>query len=189
MGAQGSATSASADRFSRIDFDGNGRLEVSEWQWSRRSFDQRDTNNDGVITRSEFAANPAPATGPRPVATSGQIVRVDPKQRWTDTGLDVQAGDRITFQAEGSMELSIGGNDVSTPAGARSGRRAADAPLQQEVAGGLIARIGDSTPLFIGAQRTITRAPVSGRLYLGVNDDHLDDNSGEYRVSVTAQRR
>lgn len=187
-GAQGSAAGAGADRFSRIDYDGDGRIEVSEWQWSRRSFDQRDANSDGVISRSEFAANPAPA-GARPVATSGQIVRVDPKQRWTDTAIDVQAGDRITFEAEGSMELSTGGDDVSTPAGARSGRKAAQAPLQQEVAGGLIARIGNSTPLFIGAQRTIARAPVSGRLYLGVNDDHLDDNSGEYRVSVTVQRR
>ena len=57
------------------------------------------------------------------------------------------------------------------------------------MAGGLIAKIGESAPLFIGAQRTIQRAPVSGRLYLGVNDDHLDDNSGEYRVSITIQQR
>ena len=61
--------------------------------------------------------------------------------------------------------------------------------MSQEVAGGLIAKIGESAPLFIGAQRTIQRAPVSGRLYLGVNDDHLDDNSGEYRVSIAIQRR
>ncbi len=189
MGTPANATGANADRFSRIDFDRNGRLEISEWQWSRRSFEQRDANRDGVITRSEFAANPAPGADTRAVATSGQIVRVDPKLRWTDTGLDVQAGDTITFDAEGSMDLSIGGNDASTPAGARSGRKAADAPLQQEVAGGLIARIGDAAPLFVGARRTINRAPVSGRLYLGVNDDHLDDNSGEYRVSVTIQRR
>jgi Ca2+-binding EF-hand superfamily protein len=183
------AGGATADRFSRMDYDGNGRIEISEWQWSRASFDQRDTNRDGTITRGEFAANPAPGAGARAVATSGQIVRVDPKQRWTDSGIDVQAGDRITFDAEGSLELSTGGDDASTPAGARSGRRAPNAPLQQELAGGLIARIGDSTPLFIGAQRTINRAPVSGRLYLGVNDDHLDDNSGEYRVSITVQRR
>ncbi len=79
--------------------------------------------------------------------------------------------------------------DSSTPAGAVSGRKAPEAPLRQEVAGGLIARIGDSAPLFIGAQRTINRAPLTGRLCLGVNDDHLDDNSGEYRVSITVQGR
>ena len=182
-------TGGNADRFARVDFDGNGRIESSEWQWSRRSFDQRDSNRDGVLTRNEFAAAAAPGADSRPVATSGQIVRVDPKQRWTDTGLDVRAGDRITFDAEGTMDLSEGGTDASTPAGARSGRKAPNAPLQQEIAGGLIARIGESAPLFVGARRTIAPAPVSGRLYLGVNDNHLDDNSGEYRVSVTIQQR
>jgi len=184
-----STTGANADRFTRADFDGDGRIQASEWQWSRRSFDQRDSDRDGVLTRREFAEGASPGAAGRPVATSGQIVRVDPKQRWTDTSLDVEAGDTIAFDAEGTMELSLNGNDGSTPAGARSGRKAAEAPLRQEIAGGLIARIGDAAPLFIGAKRTINRAPVSGRLYLGVNDDHLDDNSGEYRVSVTIQRR
>ena len=87
------------------------------------------------------------------------------------------------------MELSEGGNDSATPAGARSGRKAPNAPLREEIAGGLIARIGDSAPLFIGNRRTLQRAPVSGRLYLGVNDDHVLDNAGEYRVSVTIQGR
>jgi Ca2+-binding EF-hand superfamily protein len=182
------ATSASADRFSRLDADGNGRIQASEWQWSRRSFNQRDGNRDGVLTRNELGTTPSADTA-QPVATSGQIVRVEAKQPWTDTGLDVQAGDRITFDAEGSMELSESGTDTATPAGARSGRKAPNAPLREEVAGGLIARIGNSAPLFIGNRRTIQRAPVSGRLYLGVNDDHVLDNSGEYRVSVTIQQR
>jgi Ca2+-binding EF-hand superfamily protein len=181
-------TPATGDRFSRLDADGNGRIQANEWQWSRRSFDQRDSNRDGVLTRNELGAVPN-ADPAQPVATSGQIVRVQPKEPWTDTGLDVQAGDRITFDAEGSMELSEGGTDTATPAGARSGRRAPNAPLREEVAGGLIARIGNSAPLFIGTRRTIQRAPVAGRLYLGVNDDHVLDNSGEYRVSVTIQQR
>ena len=40
----------------------------------------------------------------------------------------------------------------------------------------------------IGDQTRIT-APVSGRLYLGVNDDHLPDNRGEFTVTVGIQRR
>jgi Ca2+-binding EF-hand superfamily protein len=187
VGTQAS-TSASADRFSRLDSDGNGRIQANEWQFSRRSFDQRDTNRDGTLTRNEFGAGPTADVG-RPVATSGQIVRVAAKEPWTDTGLDVQAGDRITFDAEGTMELSENGTDSATPAGARSGRKAPNAPLREEVAGGLIARIGDSAPLFVGSRRPIQRAPVSGRLYLGVNDDHVLDNTGEYRVSVTIQQR
>jgi hypothetical protein len=42
--------------------------------------------------------------------------------------------------------------------------------------------------MFIGANHTFA-APVSGRLYLGVNDDHLADNRGEYSVNVTVAPR
>ena len=42
--------------------------------------------------------------------------------------------------------------------------------------------------MFIG-ERTPVTAPVSGRLYLGVNDDHLPDNSGEFVVTVGVQGR
>jgi hypothetical protein len=190
------AAAAVPNRFGAVDFNGDGRIAASEWQWSRRSFTQRDRNGDGVITRAEFdatgnaVAGTGVGAGGRAVATSGQIVRVDPRQRWVDTGLDVMAGDRVTFDAEGSIEMTTGGSgDTAVPAGAQSNRRAANAPLPQETAGALIARIGESAPLLVGAQRTLPRAPVSGRLFLGVNDDHLDDNSGEYRVSITIQRR
>ena len=177
------------DRFAYLDDNNDGRVERREWHGSGVVFERLDRNRDDVLTVAEMNGQGAAAGTTGSVGTSGQIVRVDPKQRWIDTGLDVQAGDRVTFDAEGSIELSTGGNDVATAAGARSGRRAANAPLPQEVAGGLIARIGNSSPLFVGANRVLRRAPVSGRLYLSVNDDHLDDNSGEYRVSVTIDRR
>ena len=37
--------------------------------------------------------------------------------------------------------------------------------------------------VFVGGRRQIT-APLSGRVYLGVNDDYLGDNAGEFVVSV-----
>jgi len=52
--------------------------------------------------------------------------------------------------------------------------------------GGLVARVGDSGPVFVGQSRTF-RAPRGGRLYLGVNDDYLEDNSGSFRVMVGVQ--
>ena len=184
-------------QFQSMDSDRDGV--VSRWEWSDswQSFTALDRNGDDVLSRAEVIGSTA-INDPdeyvrgqsdqsirRRVGTSGDIVRVDPRQRWTDTGLDVVAGDRISFDAEGTLQLSDGGPDNATPAGAASGRRAANAPLPRAAAGALIARIGNSVPLLIGSQRTIARAPVSGRLYLGVNDDHLPDNSGEYRVSVT----
>lgn len=171
-----------ADQFASIDFNGDGRISADEWHWSRGSFDARDLNRDGMLTRRELYAASGGAVG-----TSGQSVRVDPGQRWTDTGLFVRAGDTITISAEGSIVMSTTDpNDIATPAGSRSGRRAAQAPLPQEPAGALIAQIGDSGPMLIGTSRTV-RAPVSGRLYLGVNDDHLPDNSGHFQVTVNVQ--
>jgi Ca2+-binding EF-hand superfamily protein len=60
----GEQTTAARDEFSSLDVDGNRRIEREEWHWSRRSFDQRDTNGDGFLTRREFESGGAvPTTG------------------------------------------------------------------------------------------------------------------------------
>ena len=56
--------------------------------------------------------------------------------------------------------------------------------MPQHGAGALIAEIGDSNAFLIGNRRSV-RAPASGRLYLGVNDDHLEDNGGDFQVMIT----
>ena len=49
--------------------------------------------------------------------------------------------------------------------------------------------IGISSPAFvIGSRTDQIRASGAGRLYLGVNDDYSQDNSGEYRVTVSVRR-
>lgn len=60
----GEQTTRAQDEFSSLDVDGNRRIERDEWHWSRRSFDQRDTNGDGFLTRREFESGGAvPTTG------------------------------------------------------------------------------------------------------------------------------
>ena len=129
-----------------------------------------------------------PAVTDNPVATSGDFIRVEGAQAWTDTGITVRAGDTINFDAQGTVRLSNNRNDIAGAGGTLSGRREANAPLPNQVAGALIARIGNSPPLFIGNRRSV-RAPFGGRLYLGVNDDYLNDNSGDFQVTVTVQPR
>ena len=176
------------DQFANLDIDRNGSVARNEWHWSLGSFNQRDLNKDGTLTRREFEATADAA--PAPVGSSGgsQTVRVGAQQRWTDTRLDVRAGDMITFDASGTIQMSESGNDAATPAGSTAGRRAPDSPITNQPAGALLARLGDYGVIFIGDRRSIV-APVSGRLYLGVNDDHLADNRGEFTVTVGTQPR
>ena len=50
--------------------------------------------------------------------------------------------------------------------------------------GALLGRIGNGKPFGIGDMTTIT-APATGPLYLGVNDDLLTDNNGEFVVTIS----
>lgn len=173
-----------ADLFSSMDVNGDRAISVAEWHWSRQSFDKLDINRDGRLTRRELEAATPPATAPG----RSTVIVVTATQRWTDTGVYVRTGDMLTFTASGTIRMAAGDADVADPQGSRTGRRAPDAPLQNESAGALIAKIGDSWPILVGGRTGQIRAPRDGRLYLGVNDDHLGDNSGEFRVTVTVSR-
>jgi hypothetical protein len=48
-------------------------------------------------------------------------------------------------------------------------------------------RIGNGQPFSIGETTQVFEMPENGRLFLGVNDDHVADNSGNYVVKVWEQ--
>ena len=183
-------TPAERDLFASIDTNRSGRIERNEWHWSPVSFNGRDRNNDGVLSREELGSTTteSAAAGTNPVGTAGRTVVVSARERWTDTGIVVRRGDVLTFQADGSIQLSSNSNDTASPTGSASGRRAPNSPVSTHPAGGLIARIGNSAPVYVGDRANPLRAPVAGRLFLSVNDDHLADNNGEFRVHITTQR-
>jgi hypothetical protein len=169
------------ERFEFLDVNNNGQIELREWHGSAAAFDRLDLNNDNRLSRAEFTT----LAGTRTVSTTGQRFTVDPRERWMDTGVTVERGDVIMFDMSGTVRLSDDPNDVAGPAGAHSGRRAPQSPLRAELAGALIGRIG-TTEFAIGNQRSIA-APASGRLFLGVNDDHLADNQGHFEVFVSVR--
>ena len=174
------------DQFDNLDFNRNGSIDRTEWHGSTASFNRRDLNRDGVLSRREFEETEG--VGESELPSASRTITVNARQRWTDTGLEVRAGDTITFDASGTIRMSDNTEDVATPAGSRTGRRAPDAPVLNQLAGALIGRIGDYGPIFIGGRTTLV-APASGRLLLGVNDDHLPDNSGEFHVELGIRRR
>jgi Ca2+-binding EF-hand superfamily protein len=188
VGSQPSLTTY--NEFQNLDYNRDGRLARNEWHWSNLSFTRADANRDGVITAQEFeTGGGAPGTiGALGGQVNGETIRVNSQMRWTDTGVDVRTGDIIRFQSSGQVQLSDNGSDMAGTAGSLQRRNAPDAPISGVFAGALIGKIGNYSPMAIGDQSQIT-APVSGRLYLGVNDDHLADNRGEFMVTVTVQRR
>jgi Phycobilisome Linker polypeptide/Domain of unknown function (DUF4214) len=172
-------------RFRDLDRNADSVITRNEWRVANGTmpaFNRLDVNNDNRLTRGEFRGqvfDESDTTAP----TAGEEIVVYPQERWIDTGLRVRAGDLMYFDTTGTVRLSNERGDLATAAGARSGRHAADSPLSNQVAGALIGRIDNGDPFLIGNRRTV-RAPLSGRLYLGVNDDYLEDNSGSFRVMV-----
>lgn len=177
-------------RFRELDQNGDSVITRNEWRAANGtmpSFNRLDVNNDNRLTRREFRGQVFDEDDTRdPAPTAGEEIVVYPQERWTDTSLRVRAGDLMYFDTTGTVRLSSERGDLATAAGARSGRRAADSLLSNQPAGALIGRIGNGEPFFIGNRRAV-RAPSGGRLYLGVNDDYLEDNSGEFRVMVGVQ--
>jgi hypothetical protein len=164
-----------AEDFAYLDTNNNNRIEQREWHSSLRAFDQLDRNGDGVLSRGEFVRASGAA------ATAGQSIAVAADRAWTETGINVNAGDTITISADGQIRLSPDSSEFLSAAGAAG--RVAAATMPNAPVGGLIARFGDSAPVFIGQSRTL-RVPRSGRLVLGVNDSRFDDNTGQFNVRV-----
>jgi hypothetical protein len=130
------------------------------------------------------STNPAnPSTLP---AQNGQV-NVAANQRWVSTGITVAAGQQVSFNASGEVQLSSDGADIATTAGSKIGRRASGAPIPGDLAGALIGRVGNGRVFGIGNQAGPLAMPDDGMLFLGVNDDNLDDNRGNFVVTITAQ--
>ena len=100
---------------------------------------------------------------------------------WNDSGIDVRAGQTVYFEATGQVRWGKDRRDG--PAGERNSPSNPNRPMGNRNAAALIGRIGNDL-FFIGDETGPMRMRSSGRLYLGVNDDVLTDNSGNFRVVV-----
>jgi hypothetical protein len=154
---------------------------------------RRDVNSSeiGRIFLSPQSGSGVATTGPGTATTlpgTPGSITVPANQQWVATGLTVRRGERIGVVAQGEIQLSPDANDKAAPAGAMSQRRAPGSPLSNEFAGALIARIGNGQPFAIGNQAQVTM-PESGPLYLGINDDSVGDNAGQFNVTLNRLRR
>jgi hypothetical protein len=143
---------------------------------ARTAFRYRGTNN-AVGTAGETTLAPG-------------AVRVEANQPWTDTGIDVKAGDLVAFQGTGTVNFGTGSTQSAGVDG-KSDTRSPNYPVSAMPVGGLIGKVANSAPFPVGGNQQAIRMPANGRLMLGVNDNEMGDNSGFFSVVVTkmGQRR
>lgn len=174
------------------DFQGD-RIIMDMGPGDRRTFNMGDTARLYISapgSRAVFhSPTPNPATNPTPRGRGfgrgqGLTITIPGAQCWADTGINVVAGQNVSFAAVGEIRMSIDRNDVATPAGSKNGRYSQDAPIPGSLLGALIGRIDNRAPFGIGDQRTALAMPQAGRLWVGVNDGNCQDNSGEFRVTI-----
>ena len=117
-------------------------------------------------------------------------VSVPGRAIWTDTGIDVQPGNAVDFEAAGEISGDVGATDQvgkkSGPAGiaGTANNRTYKNVIAEVEHAALIARIGlDGEPFVIRpGSRTVFES--AGRLYLGINDTEPCNNGGTYTVVV-----
>jgi hypothetical protein len=116
-----------------------------------------------------------------------QEVQLTGEESWADTGIDVQAGERVLITATGTLRYADAKNDngpEGLPRGFKDLLRVL--PFNDAGRGALIGRIGDADtaqPFLIGARRDLT-APISGRLSVAINQATDDVGSGNYAVRI-----
>ena len=132
-------------------------------------------------------ANSLSAAANQATTAKSADVTVNGDNPWIDTGMDVNAGDKLHITATGTVDFKD--KPGVGPEGAQRGWADTLRALSVSSAGrgALVGQIGNdraATPFLVGADGTIT-APTTGRLYLGVNQDQFSKpTAGKFEVHV-----
>jgi hypothetical protein len=148
--------------------------ETPPWLRGRRD------DNEANQRRDDRSAYERRSNAPRAART----VVVPANVPWTNSGIQVSRGQWVRFEPSGEIRLSFNGDDSATAAGAKNYRFAEKAPIPTIPAGALIGRVNNGKPFSIGDTTQAFQMPANGTLFLGVNDDHVPDNSGNFVVKV-----
>ena len=120
-------------------------------------------------------------SGGRPGGMRERQVNVSATTSWTDTGIELRAGQTIYVQASGQVRWGRDRRDG--PGGEKDSPFNQARPLPNRPGAALIGQIGGDI-FFIGDGQGAIRVRNGGRLALGINDEYLEDNSGSFRVTV-----
>jgi hypothetical protein len=128
------------------------------------------------------------------------VLAVAGNTAWTDTGLDVVSGEVISFEAEGKISLQKGNPEAECgPDG--YDLQTNQQPIANRNLGSLIGKVviavtvtvdektkqekkQEAAELFYVGSKSRVEMPAKGRLFLGINENVIGDNAGEFRVTI-----
>lgn len=129
------------------------------------------------------------ATAVRKAFTKSFKLAPQSGKTWTDTGVALLAGDKVTITAGGSIDY--GDNKVSSPDGLRRGwtELIRQLPVNNAGVGALVALVGDpqaAAPFLVGKKQEFA-AEAPGNLFLGLNEDGREAGQGGYDISIKVE--
>ena len=168
-------------RDGRIEFRGDrdrGRIERYDVDEVDRIEFGREYQND----RRPGGNDRAPGNE-RPSGAREREVDVRGDEAWTRTSIELRDGQDVWFESRGEVRWGPGRKDG--PGGEGGSPRNPARPIPSRPGAALIGKLGESgAPFFIGNDRGPIRVRGRGTLFLGINDDYLQDNAGAFRVIV-----
>jgi hypothetical protein len=165
VGSRSRARSYDRGEVRRIEIDDRGSSSGSNWGGSPSGGSSSSLGGSGSSGMRE------------------RTVNVNAAEGWSDTGIELRRDQEVRFSATGKVRW--GPNRQDGPAGEGGNHYNANRPMPNRPAAALIGKVGGGSDVFfIGNDQAPIRVRQSGRLYLGVNDDFLQDNSGSFRVIV-----
>jgi hypothetical protein len=142
-----------------------------------------DTGNDTPVVTTSTTAE-ATTTTEAPTVASHKVT-VPGTQAWTDAGVACEPGKSVQLVATGTVyhdaTHGVGPDGDPNPELRRFNLRG----LPDANHSGLIASLDKKAPLTVVGSSATYDCAAAGELYLGPNDGGLDNNHGEWNVTVT----
>jgi hypothetical protein len=132
------------------------------------------------------------------------VVSVPGNQAWTDTGIALTTGQTVEIKPSGTIKWGFEPSNIGGPVGFTFGqalpgdepntcgslsytaeKAGEEFPLKGANCYAMLFRIGNPGKPFPTGKKITFESPVAGELFLGVNDQHLGDNSGAWTAKIT----
>ena len=152
-----------------------------------------------ILSLAAAPAPGAPAGRPQEPVMVKEIV-VPGNAGWVDTGIDVEEDEKFLFRGAGEISLQKGNPEAACgPEGADI--QGLQQPLPDRNMGALAGKVSrvmavrtdektkeeirdELIRYFYIGRELVAAMPIQGRLFVGVNENVVRDNDGEFRVAI-----